>query len=257
MSQASEKKRRKLYLSPGQPFVLPRSTAWFKKRSESDSAAGTSLSYASASPGGSNSNRSSNEDEDDDHTTRPIGTDSEPGSEPDESLSEDGSLDEGDDEHSGSGETPHDDPQDDNSGVPEFDETDLFARCTAEFGTRTLPGSNTTVAVGIVLIMSFIVAQGLPWTAVDDLLNLVDALFGFKNSGLPRTKYLLRKLWAPKYASVVNYHYYCNVCASLLKVTADKLHLCCDACQTTLSISKDGECTWKPSLMLKELQQVF
>lgn len=63
--------------------------------------------------------------------------------------------------------------------MPPFDESELLAKCIAYFGTKTLPGSSTTLAVAIVLIMSFIIAHGLPWSAVDDLLKLVKALCGF------------------------------------------------------------------------------
>ncbi|KAL1445244.1 hypothetical protein MTO96_045129 [Rhipicephalus appendiculatus] len=95
-----------------------------------------------------------------------------------------------------------DDLPGDRTSVPSFDESQLLARCIADFGTKTLPGSATTIAVAVVLIMSFIAAHGLPWSAVDDLLKLVEALFGFQKCGLPQSKCLLRKLWSAKCDSV-------------------------------------------------------
>ncbi|XP_049516681.1 uncharacterized protein LOC125942543 isoform X1 [Dermacentor silvarum] len=90
--------------------------------------------------------------------------------------------------------------------------------------------------------MSFIAAHGLPWSAVDDLLKLVDALFGFQRSGLPQSKYLLRKLWSAKCASVVKYHYCCSQCGKLLHISSDKALLSCNGCliSTKLSDMKSG-----------------
>lgn len=82
--------------------------------------------------------------------------------------------------------------------VPQFHDTELLAQCVRHFGNKTLPSSSTTLAEAVVLIMAFVVAHGLTWSAVHDLLKLVDALFGHRPSGLPRSKYLFRKLWAPK-----------------------------------------------------------
>ncbi|KAL1446704.1 hypothetical protein MTO96_028757 [Rhipicephalus appendiculatus] len=127
-----------------------------------------------------------------------------------------------------------DDLPGDRTSVPSFDESQLLARCIADFGTKTLPGSATTIAVAVVLIMSFIAAHGLPWSAVDDLLKLVEALFGFQKCGLPQSKYLLRKLWSAKCDSVGTYHYCCSQCGKLLDISGDKIHLTCNFCQRRL-----------------------
>ncbi|KAL1429301.1 hypothetical protein MTO96_016458 [Rhipicephalus appendiculatus] len=130
-----------------------------------------------------------------------------------------------------------DDLPGDRTSVPSFDESQLLAKCIADFGTKTLPGSATTIAVAVVLIMSFIAAHGLPWSAVDDLLKLVEALFGFQGCGLPQSKYLLRKLWSAKCDSVSTYHYCCSQCGKLLDICSDEVHLTCNVCRSTVKIS--------------------
>ncbi|KAL1439217.1 hypothetical protein MTO96_001312 [Rhipicephalus appendiculatus] len=110
--------------------------------------------------------------------------------------------------------------------VPHFDDTELLARCIRDFGQKTLPCSSTTLAEAILLIMSFVVAHGLTWSAVDDLLKLVNALLGHQQSGLPRSKYLFRKLWAPKIDKIVQQHYYCEVCMSLLEICPNQSLSC-------------------------------
>ncbi|KAL3171890.1 hypothetical protein MRX96_013469 [Rhipicephalus microplus] len=141
----------------------------------------------------------------------------------------------------------------DRSSVPSFDESELLARCVADFGTKTLPGSATTIAVAIVLIMSFIAAHGLSWSAVDDLLKLVEALFGFEKCGLPQSKYLLRKLWSAKCDSVRKYHYCCSQCGKLLDISSDKIHLTCNVCRSTVKLSdvKSGGHIFFPFWMLE------
>ncbi|KAL1454736.1 hypothetical protein MTO96_043681 [Rhipicephalus appendiculatus] len=60
-----------------------------------------------------------------------------------------------------------DDLPGDRTSVPSFDESQLLPRCIADFRRKTLPGSATTIAVAVVLIMSIIAAHGLPgllWT---------------------------------------------------------------------------------------------
>lgn len=230
----SERKRRKLYLGPKQNVNIPRTTLWrYRKRSSSGRPVSGALpteAHGSETIGGASSSDRHGSDGGDsrcESTLQPTraGSDAE--------ADIDGASASRD---SGEGHANRDEPDSD-IPVPAFDETELLAGCVADFGSKTLPGSKTTIAAAVVLIMSFVVAHGLPWTAVNDLLKLVDALFGFENCGLPTTKYLLRKLWLPKCAAVVNYHYYCDVCGSLLKVTANRLRASCDVCLTTATVA--------------------
>lgn len=76
---------------------------------------------------------------------------------------------------------PDDEPSRDEPPLSSFfDSASAFATCLDEYGDETLPSLTTTKAMAIVLIMAFVVAHNLPWTALDDLLRLIDALFGSK-----------------------------------------------------------------------------
>lgn len=99
------------------------------------------------------------------------------------------------------------------------------------FAESTLPGSPTTVATAVVLITAFVVAHGLSWTGLDDLLRLINVLFG--STVLPHTKYLFRKLWAQTKQDRVVYHYYCDSCSTLLNPT-----LTCEVCNTVHKLAE-------------------
>ncbi|KAH7932920.1 hypothetical protein HPB49_004899 [Dermacentor silvarum] len=76
---------------------------------------------------------------------------------------------------------------------PPLDETSVFAACLHAYGEETLPNSTTTKGAAILLIMAFVVAHGLPWTtALEDLLRLINALFGQRQGVLPTSAYLFR-----------------------------------------------------------------
>ncbi|KAH6930649.1 hypothetical protein HPB50_016163 [Hyalomma asiaticum] len=62
-----------------------------------------------------------------------------------------------------------------------LDESELLASEFAEFGSETLPGSPTTKVAAIIMIMAFVITHGLSWVALDDLLGLIDGLFGRLN----------------------------------------------------------------------------
>lgn len=84
--------------------------------------------------------------------------------------------------------------------------------------------------------MSFITAHGLSWSALDDLLGIINLLFG--PDTLPRTKHMFRKLWACKLKGALNY-YYCDFCQCLLEEetgTPDKLP--CSTCHMSLTHSE-------------------
>nr|XP_050026874.2 uncharacterized protein LOC126522173 isoform X1 [Dermacentor andersoni] len=120
--------------------------------------------------------------------------------------------------------------------VPPIDVAQALATALREYGTGTLPGSTTTKAAAVVMILAFVVAHGLPWDTVDGLLRLIEALFGFQGDMLPRSKYLLRKLWNPTMHTAVNRHYYCNICGSQLEQLSSET-MRCQACQADMKVS--------------------
>lgn len=160
MSQKDESKRRKVYLNVNEPFAVPRSTLWYSKRQPVATASANPSEFVN-DPLPTASDDPVEElphyfaDSSADSSFLPV-TSAEARSTSDEcdSVSE-----------SESGGPPL---QDDN--VPVFDDAELLAQCVTDFGTKTLPGSTTTVAAAVFLIMSFVVAHGLTWSAVNDLL---------------------------------------------------------------------------------------
>ncbi|KAH9379524.1 hypothetical protein HPB48_005756 [Haemaphysalis longicornis] len=81
-----------------------------------------------------------------------------------------------------------------------LDEAELLATDFAYLGEDTLPGSTTTKAEAVAMIMAFVITHNLTWVALGDRRRLVNALFGFK--GISRSQYLFRKLWASKTVSI-------------------------------------------------------
>ncbi|KAK8755765.1 hypothetical protein V5799_001709 [Amblyomma americanum] len=76
-------------------------------------------------------------------------------------------------------------------------ECEFLASDFVELEAATLPGSTTTKAAAIVMIMAFVGTHGLTWEALNDLLRLIDGLFGFKGVH-PRSKFVFRKLWSSR-----------------------------------------------------------
>ncbi|KAH7974577.1 hypothetical protein HPB49_017064 [Dermacentor silvarum] len=265
MSQEKERKRRKLYLVDSDaPFVVPSSTLWYNKQRPITPSTSAAQPLTDALPDDAadtadtancDENRqrgigvaASNADTDDSalaylSDAQPPRTTSEAGITSDDlfddeqtefvdAVSESGCSGE-DSDHT---DEERSDPA--NGPVPQFHDTELLAQCVRHFGNKTLPSSSTTLAEAVVLIMAFVVAHGLTWSAVDDLLKLVDALFGHRPSGLPRSKYLFRKLWAPKCEQIAQRHYYCELCMSLLEMSENKRSLHCTICQLSYDVSE-------------------
>ncbi|KAH7980652.1 hypothetical protein HPB49_017958 [Dermacentor silvarum] len=142
--------------------------------------------------------------------------------------------------------------------VPPIDVAQALATALREYGTATLPGSTTTKAGAIVMILSFVVTHGLPWDTVDSLLRLIEALFGFEGDMLPRSKYLLRKLWNPTVHTAVTRHYYCNICGSQLEeLRSDTVR--CEACQADMKVSllNDAGCFFSILNIKQQLGQTI
>ncbi|KAL3207719.1 hypothetical protein MRX96_039558 [Rhipicephalus microplus] len=87
-----------------------------------------------------------------------------------------------------------------------LDESELLAEDFALLESQTLPGS-TTKAAAVIMITAFVITHGLSWVALDDLLSLIDGLFGFGGNTLPRTKHLFRKMWSSRTKSLVKHFF--------------------------------------------------
>ncbi|XP_077553258.1 uncharacterized protein LOC144168044 [Haemaphysalis longicornis] len=234
MDDAAAKKRRKRYLDKGEPFVVPLSTAYGRKKRGRDRALMTpaeclvdssdSTQQFDASPvlaqrmcdtGAESSSAAVELDlQGEENGCDPTIPNPSPGDE-----------NESGDEASASWAV--DEEEDGERAV--LDEAELFASDFAHLGEDSLPGSTTTKAAAVV-IMAFVITYNLTWVALGDLLRLVDALFGFKGNVIPRSKYLFRKLWASKTASIGKSFFYCQICATLLDPVPGTSRMKCDSC---------------------------
>ncbi|CAN7937127.1 unnamed protein product [Ixodes hexagonus] len=82
--------------------------------------------------------------------------------------------------------------------------------------------------MAVVLLASFVIAHALSWAALEDLLCIMNAIFGC--IAMPPSKYLFRKLWNRNKS---NYFYYCEACETLLNS-----HMTCEMCNTTYELKK-------------------
>ncbi|KAH9372112.1 hypothetical protein HPB48_017361 [Haemaphysalis longicornis] len=166
-------KKRKCYLYESSEFRVPSSTRWHRREERHQSEAETSgTSDSSATPGTSSIAADAPS----------CATSSEEDVNMEENFFDCSEGIEGSEENS--------------APVPPEDTHETLKAALDEYGDETLSGSTTTKAAAIVMILAFVVAHGLPWDTVDGLLRLINALFGFRRNVLPRSKYLLRKMWS-------------------------------------------------------------
>ncbi|KAK8767672.1 hypothetical protein V5799_005547 [Amblyomma americanum] len=109
------------------------------------------------------------------------------------------------------------------------------------------------------MIVAFVVAHGLPWDTVDGLLRLIDALFGFNGNVLPKSKYLLRKLWSRQLNRHVKDHYYCADCGSVLDPVhgMDQVHCALFRENSRVSVLKDNGCFFSIMNVKEQLHQLI
>ncbi|KAH7959015.1 hypothetical protein HPB49_007324 [Dermacentor silvarum] len=184
MSSAPSEKRGKVYFEKDEHFGLPRSTArrrrrvaWLPQDQAPASSASTFADHAGASSTSCGVNVQENDEASLDLSMDASGPSAElPSSWEDaDATGPTSELSAQDEEWEDDGARP---------STPPLDET-VFAACLHEYGEETLPNSTTTKGAAILLIMAFVVAHGLPWTALEDLLRLINALFGQRQRVLP------------------------------------------------------------------------
>lgn len=149
----------------------------------------------------------------------------------------DSSVPESEDESSVEHETTEGDSS--CEGAPRLvDEAELIASSFAQFGNSTLPNSTTSKTAAVCMITAFVVSHGLTWTALGDVLALINALFGFRQDVLPHSKYLFRKLWTPKAKKLSKCFVYCDICGSTLESGLKDTSLHCITCDQDKQRSK-------------------
>lgn len=112
-----------------------------------------------------------------------------------------------------------------------------FIRVNSE---STLPHQDTTLLQAMLLVLTSVVAAGLPWTQVDSLLKLLNAVLG--QNIFPSTKYGFRKLWDLHKSRMVEVHTYGLTCQSLTSSCGLDLQRCttCAATMTVAQLVKKG-----------------
>lgn len=111
----------------------------------------------------------------------------------------------------------------------EHNSSETMYSLLSSFQNEMLPNGDVSKAAALVLIMSFVTAHGIPWSALDDLLHIMNILFG--SEVLPRSKHMLRKLWSQKLQCATHY-YYCEFCECVLKPAEENDdQLVCPNCQ--------------------------
>ncbi|KAG0444718.1 hypothetical protein HPB47_013467 [Ixodes persulcatus] len=262
MESVPKRKRRKNYLEKGEPFIIPSSTKCRNRTERGRCLEGSIAPGGEASPSPSTSG----------YGQPTLSTSDDPAEELGDQLETDACFDESLDEWSNmETELDHGDPcqQDDiindehdvpgSMSPPAYDEAQCLADSFAEYGDSTLPHSTTTKAEAVALIMSFLTSENLTWSALDKLLRMVNAMFGVGSDVLPRSKYLFRKLWAPKTERVVKYHYYCKGCGSLLDSTEHETTQVCAKCAMAFDLAKvksDG-CFFITMSLQHQIQQII
>ncbi|KAL1443531.1 hypothetical protein MTO96_045974 [Rhipicephalus appendiculatus] len=277
MSQDSPRNARKRYLDRDEPSMLPRSTAFWKKQRErsrprdpgsQDAGVSADAQASSGDPSPSTSELALTADGVDDALSHGSNADLDPedvrspqadGHFDDDNLGDHAKADDGACAESAEETQLHDPSVDDifsdcsdrfesdgeteagnesEEARPTFlNESELLAADFALLDSQTLPGSTTSKAAAIVMIMAFVITHGLSLVALDDLLSLIDGLFGFKGNTLPRTKHLFRKMWSSRTKSLVKHFFYCDVCGSLLNSQTGASTMRCPTCSVDSDVS--------------------
>lgn len=85
-----------------------------------------------------------------------------------------------------------------------------------------------TVADGLSMVYAYSVRHNLSWTAVEDLILLVNSIIG--NDSLPSSKYMFMKKFKPKKSFSSSTHFWCQVCEKYLGVKEDFVDAVCPNC---------------------------
>lgn len=89
-----------------------------------------------------------------------------------------------------------------------------------EFATPLGNGTSLSVGDVLVLIMDYVIEEGLSWTSAEKLLKLQNKILG--GSILPETKHLFRK-FANAVPDDIAFHFYCPTCETFLERVAGSL----------------------------------
>lgn len=89
-----------------------------------------------------------------------------------------------------------------------------------------------TVADAYSMIYAYSVRHNLNWTAVEDLIHLVNSIIG--KDSLHPSKYMFRKMFKPKEKFTSNVHFWCQVCEKYFGVKQDTVDPVCLNCSNVI-----------------------
>lgn len=222
---AEPSKRRKLYLDRDKYFEVPKSTLRRHDQAHANAVgltaqarplhnvahtmkAVTAAHTGNAVPASSFSNAS--DDETADEVSGEVSSDDD--STGSSQLDSDGAATADDDESDTSEYDCSDDGDHDATGP--FNDDETLPTWFQQHGHEKLPNSNVTKAGAIASVVSFAVSHGLTWSALGDLTKLINLLLGA--NALPRSKFILRQLWAKKVEDTVQHHFFCEKCKCIM-----------------------------------------
>lgn len=105
-----------------------------------------------------------------------------------------------------------------------------------DMDSALMSAGTTTKAEALIMIMSHAARHNITGTQLDDLLKLINTLFG--KEVLPRSKYLFNKVFQNNSDSV-EFHYYCKTCKVYIGTKGDikdKNIAQCSICSTSIEI---------------------
>ncbi|XP_054592230.1 uncharacterized protein [Nothobranchius furzeri] len=130
------------------------------------------------------------------------------------------------------------DPQVD-SNIEDLPEDDPFGQIgfDTDMDSALISGGTTTRAEALLMVMSHAARHNITGTQLDDLLKLINALFG--KEVLPRSKYLFNKVFKNS-SDIVEFHFYCKTCKLYIGKQEDikeKNIVQCTICSAPIEIS--------------------
>lgn len=135
----------------------------------------------------------------------------------------------------------------DNSDFDNSDESDYSAD-----SDDCYVGDNVDETV-VLIILEFYLRHNLTWTALDDLLSLINRIQKMGKAVVPRSKYLFQKI-LPKTEAPI-YHYYCKKCTSYVgeeKQLIKELHAANKlSAKVKTKLVKCGNCQYEFNLKSK------
>lgn len=111
--------------------------------------------------------------------------------------------------------------------------------CWKEMDRPLYPGASNTVAETVLLVMNYVLKNGITWVGMEELFSVFNVALGCQM--LPETKFLINKLFGGMNDGFT-FHLYCVDCQSYLGKHLRKVHagetMECDVCRKSINVQK-------------------